>query len=281
MVLVLQFQKKSPMDKSKIYCLALHNSDYDSIKNLGYLPVGLKNDNFSDEWLRDNTGQNISAKNPFYGEYTFHYWLWKNQLSKIEDNTWIGFCTYRRFWSNKNFEASNFNEKVLKKIPEEWEKYDVILADKIDLTNIKWIKVLKYGKKAFLKNPKSFIKKYRNIKFQFELNHGVGSLDKAIELLCEEDKKDFKKFTLENTSFNQCNMFICKSKKILENYYKTIFDWLEKCEKEFGFNRKSYGKIRIYGFLAERFMPYWFRKNSNFLEWPIIYYDIGKSDEKI
>ena len=41
--------------------------------------------------MRDNTGENISHKNKKYGEYTFHYWFWKNMLRKIEDNTWIGF----------------------------------------------------------------------------------------------------------------------------------------------------------------------------------------------
>ena len=32
---------------------------------------------FSDDCLSDRTGQNISNKNSFYGEYTFHYWLEK------------------------------------------------------------------------------------------------------------------------------------------------------------------------------------------------------------
>ena len=32
------------------------------IKDLNYIPVGLKNNDFSSEWLRDNTGQNISKK---------------------------------------------------------------------------------------------------------------------------------------------------------------------------------------------------------------------------
>ena len=74
-------------------------------------------------------------------------------------------------------------------------------------------------------------------------------------------------------------MFICKSKDIMISYYKTIFDWLNKCEKVFGFNIEGYGKIRIYGFLAERFLPYWFNKYSKVLEWPILFHDLNK--EKI
>ena len=90
------------MNNADMYCLCLHNKVLPIIKKLGYLPVGLGNDKFSSDWLRDNTLQNISHKNKFYGEYTFHYWFWKNILPKIEDNRWIGFCAYREFWGNKN-----------------------------------------------------------------------------------------------------------------------------------------------------------------------------------
>ena len=33
---------------------------------------------------------------------------------------------------------------------------------------------------------------------------------------------------------------------------------------------------RIYGFLAERFMSYWFQKNTKSITMPIIFYDIRK-----
>ena len=52
----------------------------------------------------------------------------------------------------------------------------------------------------------------------------------------------------------------------------------KKCEKLFGFeNLKGFGKVRIYGFLAERFMSYWFRKNSKYKTIPIIFHDIRKN----
>ena len=92
-----------------------------------------------------------------------------------------------------------------------------------------------------------------------------------------DNRKDFNDFVNSNTSFNPHNMFICKSKKILKDYYSTIFPWLERCEKLFGFdNLKGFGKIRIYTFLAERFMPYWFHKNAKIKTMPIIFYDIRK-----
>ena len=97
----------------KVFCIDINNSNYNKIKELNYIPVGLGQDNFDKNWLRDNTGVNISHKNPYYGEYTFHYWLWKNYLEKIENQEWLGFCAYRRFWSNEN---NKYEIKVIKNI---------------------------------------------------------------------------------------------------------------------------------------------------------------------
>ena len=92
------------------------------MQKLGYTPVGLGKDNFSSEWLRDNTGENISSKNRYYGEYTFHYWFWKNVLPNIKDNQWIGFCAYREYWGNKKKISKNskLEDIVIKEIPKEW-----------------------------------------------------------------------------------------------------------------------------------------------------------------
>jgi|TARA_B110000114_G_C15089563_1_gene397838 hypothetical protein len=270
------------MNNSIIFCLCLNNNLINTVKQLDYIPVGLGKNDFSEEWLRDSTGENISQKNMYYGEHSFHYWFWKNYLENIEKDKWVGFCAYRRFWQKdkqKLNTISNFRSSILNKIPTEWEDYDVILGDKINLDIVKWTKVIKYGKIAFLRNPKSIYKKGRTIRFHFDMFHGNGILDKALDLLNEEDKEDFRKYINENTSYNQGNMFVCKSKKIMKQYYKTIFEWLEKCEQVFGFDLVGYGNIRLYAFLAERFMPYWFNKNAKVLEWPILFHDLN--NEKI
>ena len=262
-------------DKLFFYCLCLNNKLLSKVKDLNYIPVGLGNDNFSAEWLKDNTGNNISYKNPYYGEYSFHYWFWKNMINKIDDNSWIGFCTYRRFWKNKiNKKTNNFSEKIIQKIPEEWNKYEVILGNKINVSGIKLMKILKHGKKLMFQNPKLIFEKNRNIKFQFDLYHGIKILDQAIELLDTNNREDFKNFVSHNDSFNPYNMFVTKSKKLIINYYEDVFVWLERCEKIFGFDLDGYSKKRIYAFLAERFLPYWFNKNAKVLEWPIIFQDI-------
>ena len=265
----------------KMYCLTTYNDHYEKIIKLGYVPVGLGKATNSNKFISDNTRVNISEKNQFYGEYTFHYWLWKN---KIDDNEkdWIGFCQYRKFWVNAKSDdkidnLDTLNKRLLKEIPANFNEFDVILGEPLFINQFRFSKFLKRNLKTMIKNPSLFFdKNKRNIKFHFDMMHGNGNLDKAIDLLDQKDRDDFRKFVNTEVSFNPHNMFICKSQKILNKYYSDIFPWLEKCEKEFGFDLKGYGLKRIYGFLAERFLSFWFKKYTKFKTIPIIFSDISK-----
>jgi hypothetical protein len=271
------------MTNLTMFCISMNPEHINKIKKLNYTPVGLGGSNFSNEWMQDNKGENISQKNKYFGEYTFHYWLWKNYLDKIEDG-WIGFCQYRKFWSKdtNSHVSQSFDEletNVLKKIIIPDNEINSILGDEIYINNFKLMKFIKRGFKILLKKPRYiYDKKSRNIKFHFDMWHGSHFLDKAIDLLDTNDKDDFKKFVNTKVSFNPHNMFIVKSKKILKEYYSVLFRWLDLCEKEFGFeNLIGYGQVRIYGFLAERFMSYWFQKNTQYTTIPILFYDLGKN----
>jgi len=284
------------MKNATIYCLCIHNKVLPIVDKLGYVAVGLGNDKFSNEWLRDNTHENISFKNKYYSEYSFHYWFWKNMLPKVKDNHWIGFCAYRDYWSNKKeiTEDSNFvinkegvpnviisdknklENVVLKEIPSEWEKFDAIVGEHMYINNLKLTKLIKRGLWSLIRNPSALFKSKRNLRFHFDMWHGNGNLDRAIDLLEDNDRENFRKYTRQNISFSRGNMFVCRSKKIINNYYNSLFPWLERCEKVFGFNLEGYGNIRIYGFLAERYQSYWFNKYTKPLLWPVVFYDIAK-----
>ena len=279
------------MIPNKIFCMCLNSHHLDNLKKLNYIPVGLGRNEFSNEWLKDNTGMNISEKNSYYGEYTFYYWVWKNLLNKTSNDIWIGFSGYRYHWSqdnkihsdelNKIISKENFKEFILKKIPNKWNDYDVILGEEMYVNNWKFSKILKHAKNKFLKNPKFFIKKNQNIKLHFDVFHGDGYLDKAISLLKEEERKDFSDFVNNKSSFNRENLFFCRSPKIMNNYFNSVFEWLEKCEKEFGFNLHGYSLKRLYAFLAERYLSFWFQKHTNYLTWPIFFYDTNINRVKV
>ena len=150
-----------------------------------------------------------------------------------------------------------------------------MIKDTIKTKNISDKLKIWYGSTHWLPDD---LEKNRNIKFHFDLMHGHNNLDKAIQLLDEDNKNDFREFVNTQNSFNPHNMFICKSAMTLERYYSIVFPWLKKCENEFGFsNMDEYGTTRIYGFLAERFMSYWFQKNYKYKTMPIIFYDIKKN----
>ena len=263
-----------------MYCITMQDSHLDLINKIGYKPVGLGHKIHSKGFLRDNEKINISNKNPFYGEYTFHYYLWKNNMELLDDK-WIGFCQYRKFWSNNiaQDKLNNFDEfkKILIiDIPKEYEDAEVILGEPLYINQFKLSKFLKKNLISMIKKPILFFdKNKRNLRFHFDMMHGHGNLSKAIKLLDNVEKKDFEIFIENSVSFHPHNMFICKSKKILKNYYDSLFPWLERCEKEFGFDLETYGLKRIYGFLAERYMSFWFQKYANFKLMPIIFKDIS------
>ncbi|HLP69630.1 MAG TPA: DUF4422 domain-containing protein [Rhizobium sp.] len=47
-----------------------------------------------DHYLHDDSGDNISAKNRYFGEHTGLYWVWKNTTGEH-----VGWCHYRRYFS--------------------------------------------------------------------------------------------------------------------------------------------------------------------------------------
>jgi len=270
------------MQKISFYCLTLNPSHESSILKLNYIPVGLGSESFSNNFLRDNFGENISHKNEYYGEYTFHYWLWKNYLNKIETR-WVGFCQYRKFFikdklniNTKEFSFKQLNSHLIKNIDESDDlKYDCILGELLPINDFRLTKFIKKGILKFIKKPTLiFSKNKRNIKLHFDIFHGDGNLESAINLLDEKERVGFRDYINSKTAFHPHNMFICK-KEYLKRYYEIIFPWLQRCEKLFGFDLKGYGMKRIYGFLAERFLSYWFSKNCKIKALPILFKDIS------
>jgi len=268
------------MNNLKIFCLTLNPRHKDIIDKLGYIPVGLGENSFQGEWLEDKNEKNIATKNKYYGEYTFHYWLWKN--NKVNFDGWIGFCQYRKFWVNdlninNNINFENFNKKLIKEIPINLDQYESIIGENFFVNQFRFSKFIKHNLKAMVLKPSLFFNKNeRTIKFHFDMMHGAGNLDKAINVLNNKDKKDFNDFVNSEISFNPHNMFICKNKEILYSYYESLFPWLFNCEKIFGFkNLNGFGLQRIYGFLAERYMSYWFKKYTKYKLLPIHFKDIS------
>ena len=84
----------------------------------------------TNESIGDNTGDNISHKQPHYSELTVQYWAWKNQ-----NCDYYGLCHYRRYlsFSDKVYPVDRMNfviEPILNKASA--KKYGLLDSTKIE-----------------------------------------------------------------------------------------------------------------------------------------------------
>lgn len=161
------------MKKIKIF--VSHRKDINSatISNPLYINVvcGQALGNPQKGKIGDNTGDNISIKQPYYSEYTVQYWAWKN----VEAD-YYGLCHYRRYlsfadkmfpeYNDQRFAAEpNMKLKFIKKygllnpfkMRREIEKYDVITSVTYDVKNIPNAVPFKNVYEAFTCSPGLFI----------------------------------------------------------------------------------------------------------------------------
>ena len=268
------FRKVNSLNNLEIYCVT--DKDLLYLKNLPYKLAGVGKSNFSKEYNLANTKDNIDYKEKYYSELTFHYWFWKNEMKNLENNSWIGFCQKRRFWIKKNISKNdittyNLMNYILSESPEEWKNYNSVICDPIYVNGVNKVKLLKRGFKSLIRDPQIFFNKEKQtVKLHFDMHHGYGNLDKAINLLDDSDRDEFRNYVENQVSFNPNIMFIAKI-DIANQWFEKLFPWLFRCEKIFSFeNLKGYDSQRLYAYLAERYLSFWFKKYSKYIEWPYI-----------
>ena len=227
-------------------------------------------------YISCNLKDNIFHKEKHYSELTFQYWYWKNLLN-LDNPNWIGFCQKRRFWLKRNYKIApnkklNLINEHLKAPEKEWESFDSIICEPIYINRVNKMKLLKRGFKSIIKDPSIlFNEKKQTLRLHFDMHHGYGNLEKAISVMDQNDKSDFTNYINNSTSFNPHIMFIAKS-KIHKKWFDTLFPWLERCESLFNENSlKGYDTQRLYAFFAERYLSFWFKKHTRFLENPWVF----------
>ena len=262
--------------KIKLFCVT--NKPLPNLENTNLILAGVGKYNFTSKYIDTSTKINIFNKEEYYSELTFHYWYWKNLLN-TENYEWIGFCQKRRFWINKNslninLNHENIHEHLLKEIDKSWENSNTILCDPINISGAKKIKLIKRGWRNIISNPNLlFGKGKETINVHFDMHHGHGNLNKAIGLLDEKDREDFKKYVNTLSVYHPHIMFIAKP-EIIEKWFSTLFPWLERCQEIFGFkNLTGYDTKRIYAYLAERYLSFWFQKYAKFKTSPWTFID--------
>lgn len=211
-----------------------------------YLPIQLGcniHKNFGIQ--TDNTGENISEKQPYYSELTAVYWAWKNLHCD-----YIGINHYRRYFVKNNILLF----KDLKKYILKENDFKAILG-KTDVILPK-------------KRNYYFINRFQHYKYQ----HNINDLLKCRESIKEIYPEYVKFFDEEMNEYSGhiCNMFVMK-KEVFDNYCKWLFSILFDLENKIDIkNRNEYQK-RVFGYIAERLLDVWIAKNKiKYIEVPYV-----------
>ena len=233
-------------EKIKIY-IATHKIAKMPTQSI-YTPIrvgaALNKDDFG--FVRDDTGENISAKNKNFCELTATYWILKNDNSDI-----VGLTRYRRYFFNKH---TNKMSEVLKKkeIEDILKDYDIIVP------------------------IKTYLFKYKNIKEAYVNIHKESDFNLCREIIEKKYPEYIEAFdkVSNSRSFYACNMFI-SSKKIFDEYYNWLFDILFELESRIDISSYDDYNKRIFGFLSERLFNVWLEyKNLKVKEMPV--YNVHK-----
>ena len=191
-----------------------------------YLPIFLgKSASKGFSGAADNTGDNISDKNPYYCELTGMYWVWKN----APKTDFVGLVHYRRYLCEKS------GKKVLSgtSAKELISEYDVLLPKK---------------RKYYIETCYS----------HYKHAHNIADLDRAREIIGEmfpEYVDSFDKVMKQRIVYIY-NMFLMRQ-PLFEEYCEWLFPVLFELERRSDISNYNAYNMRLFGFIAERLFNVW------------------------
>lgn len=203
------------------------------------IQVGKSRSNVDLNITSDNTGDNISEKNPHFCELTATYWIWKNSKADV-----VGLFHYRRFLNFVNEDTcfNHFDNDFCSKYGITSDNINFILSD-YDLILPK----IKHKRKC-----------NASLYEQYNSDHVGTDMDCVLQVIDErypEMAKVAHKVIKEGKETYSTNILICR-KDIFDKYASWLFGVLFEVEKRIHHDvllRDAYQQ-RVYGFLAERMM---------------------------
>lgn len=193
-------------------------------------------------YLGDDTGDNISDRNPYYSELTGLYWIWKNYT----DTDYLGLCHYRRYFLNAHGGLMSETDYM-----EILSRYDVIVS-----------------------RPRISEYDYRTV---YARSHDIRNLDMTGEII-RNLYPDYYPVFQTVISDHRCyigNLFVA-SRAHFYSYCEWIFPIFFALEKQIDVTCYDDYHKRVFGFLSEQLLIVWVRKNN------LTYYesDFGLCQEK-
>lgn len=206
--------------------------------------------------IGDDTGDNISVKNPYYAEISAQYWAWKN-YEKLGNPDYIGFMHYRRHFildetkykkQYRSKEENAYNWIIFESmhnsylqdiemtdddILREVSQYDCICAQDTDFSKI-----------GIANTVEDYMKRV------------PGSTKNDLDIFFNLIEKEYPMYTAYVAELKQsphkilCNMFIMR-KDLFEQYNLFLFDVLSKLEKRINPERYIKNGFRLFGYMGE------------------------------
>lgn len=209
----------------------------------GRIPIFVGNGNNEKNFLRDNTGNNISSKNKYYSELTAMYWIWKND----QTSNYVSIEHYRRFFMNPTY--------FLPKIISDKKISKLISNDKIIVPQKQRWSV--------------------SIGDHYKTNHSTRDFNNTLKII----KRIYPGYV---SSFNKVmnghslfayNMLVMP-KKMFDEYCSWLFTILFELEEVTDLSKRNTYQQRAYGFMAERLFNVWLIHNidcKDIVELPVYY----------
>lgn len=210
--------------RTKIYVMT--HKRFDPPQDPVYVPMHVGRALGSDlGYLGDDTGDSISDQNPFYGELTGLYWLWKN----IHDIDLIGICHYRRYFLNEAYELLT------------QEEYEHALAE------------------ADIMVPRAMRTDGAYLEY-FGSAHHASDLLEAGQVIKELYPEDYPAFcnVMEESEYYYGNLCVT-TKKVFDEYCSWLFSIFSELENRVDVSGYDAYHQRLYGFLSESLLRVFIR----------------------
>lgn len=171
-------------------------------------------------YMGDDTGDSISDLNPYYGELTGLYWLWKNN----REIDLIGICHYRRYFLN---EKRGFMTK---------EQYETALEE-VDIM---------VSNAMYADGP---------YKDYYGQNHNILDLIQAGEVIKELFPQDYKAFcdVINARKYYYGNLCVMR-KSLFDQYCEWLFAIFFELQKRVDVSGYDDYHKRLFGFLSEELL---------------------------
>lgn len=200
-----------------------------------YIPVRVGSKKASEDfgYTRDDSGDNISEKNPFFCELTAIYWGWKNL-----DADYVGLAHYRRHFSCKKTDWKYNSIMTSEQASKICEKYDVIV-------------------------PKKRRYVIETLFSHYMHTHDVTHLELTREIIKDRHPEYLKSFDqgMKRRSAHMFNMFVMK-KDVFDKYCTWLFDILFELEKMVDTSQLSPFDARLFGRVSELLLDVWLMHNN-------------------